>query len=226
MSLLQDKVWKLKYTLDDGNLVRIFYVPALGCAQRYDRVTGYFSAPALALAARGVEGLVFNDGRMRLLVGCTLDPPEITAIERGENLRNAVERAILSTPNFSADSKTLNSMELLAWMIAKGYLDVKVAVPCDENRRPCADQGIFHEKTGIIEDKTGDRIAFTGSVNETPAGWTRNWESFNCFTSWNDGPRVDVEDAGFAKLWANKATRAIVLDVPVAVRENFFLGQS
>jgi ABC-2 type transport system permease protein len=29
MSLLQDRVWKLKYTLDDGDLVRLFYVPAV-----------------------------------------------------------------------------------------------------------------------------------------------------------------------------------------------------
>jgi hypothetical protein len=66
---------------------------------------------------------------------------------------------------------------------------------------------------------TGDRIAFSGSNNETAAGWTKNWESFNCFTSWADGPRVEEEEASFAKLWADKATRAIVLDVPAAVRE-------
>jgi SNF2 family DNA or RNA helicase len=219
MSLLQDQVWNLKYTLDDGDLVRLFYIPALRSAQRYDRITGYFSSRALALAARGVEGLVFNQGKMRLLVGCTLESQEIEAIERGESIRNAAERQMLTTPEFSADPHTIDGLELVAWMIAKGYLDVKVAIPCDEHRRPCPDPGIFHEKTGIVEDKSGDRIAFTGSINETPAGWTKNWESFNCFTSWNDGPRVDKEEAGFAKLWADRATRAIVFDVPVAIRE-------
>jgi hypothetical protein len=77
VSLLQDRVWKLKYTLDDGDLVRLFYIPALRSAQRYDRITGYFSPRALALAARGVEGLVFNEGRMRLIVGCTLGEQEV-----------------------------------------------------------------------------------------------------------------------------------------------------
>jgi superfamily II DNA or RNA helicase len=219
VSLLQDRAWKLKYTLDDGDLVRLFYVRALRCAQRYDRVTGYFSARALALAVRGVEGLVLNDGRMRLLVGCTLKLEEIAAVERGESIRNAIERQILATPDFSSDPRTIDEMELLAWMIARGYLDVKVAIPCDLQRRPILDGGIFHEKSGIIEDKTGDRIAFSGSVNETAFGWTTNWESFNCFTSWNDGPRVDAEESSFAKLWADKATRAMVFDVPTAVRE-------
>ena len=104
-------------------------------------------------------------------------------------------------------------------MVANRFLDVMLAVPCDLDRKPIRDDSIFHEKTGIIEDKTGDRLAFNGSINETEFGWTRNWESFNAFTSWNDGPRVDGEEASFAKLWADKALRAITLDVPTALRE-------
>lgn len=219
MTLLRDTAWRLKYTPDDGDLVRLFYVPALRSATRYDRLTGYFSARALALAARGVEGLIVNNGRMRLIVGCTLGEEEVAAIERGESLRDAVERTLIKMPVLSADPRTIDALELVAWMVANGFLDVKLAVPCDLDRRPIRDDSIFHEKTGIIEDKTGDRIAFNGSINETEFGWTRNWESFNAFTSWNDGPRVDEEEAGFAKLWANRAHRAITLDVPTALRE-------
>lgn len=219
MSLLQDRVWKLKYTLDDGDLVRLFYVPALRAATRYDRITGYFSAGAFALASRGVEGLILNDGKMRLLVGCTLDAGEIEAIEKGESIRAAVEQHLLQAPDFSADPRVIDSLELLAWMIARGTLAVKVAIPCNPQRRVIRSDAIFHEKTGILEDKTGDRVAFSGSINETVSGWTTNWESFNCFTSWIDAGRVDAEEASFAKLWANRAPRAIVFDVPSAVRE-------
>ena len=74
---------QLKYTPEDGDLVQVFYVPALEDANRYDRLTGYFNAGALALAARGIEGLVHNKGRMRLVVGCTLKKPEIDAIQQG-----------------------------------------------------------------------------------------------------------------------------------------------
>jgi SNF2 family DNA or RNA helicase len=219
LTLLRDTAWRLKYTPDDGDLVRLFYVPALSSANRYDRLTGYFSARALALAARGVEGLIVNSGRMRLIVGCTLPEEEVAAIERGEGLRDAVERTLIKMPVLSADPRTIDALELVAWMVANGFLDVKVAVPCNLDRRPIQDNSIFHEKTGIIEDKTGDRLAFNGSINETEYGWTRNWESFNAFTSWNDGPRVDAEEAGFAKLWANRARRAITLDVPTAMRD-------
>jgi hypothetical protein len=70
---LSERNWRPKYTPDDGDLVELFYVPALECAVHYDRSTGYFGAAALALAMRGIEGLIRNNGQMRLVVGCTLD---------------------------------------------------------------------------------------------------------------------------------------------------------
>jgi hypothetical protein len=118
LTLLRDTAWRLKYTPDDGDLVRLFYVPALSSANRYDRLTGYFSARALALAARGVEGLIVNGGRMRLIVGCTLPEEEVAAIERGEGLRDAVERTLIKMPLLSADPRTIDALELVAWMVA------------------------------------------------------------------------------------------------------------
>ena len=75
--MLAGRSRRRKYTPDDGDLVRLFYVPALEDAKRYDRLTGYFNAGALAPAARGIEGLVRNRGCMRFVVGCTLPPAEI-----------------------------------------------------------------------------------------------------------------------------------------------------
>ena len=182
--MLHDHPWKLKYTPDDGDLVSRFYVPALRDAERYDRLTGYFNANALRLAARGIEGLVRNDGRMRLVVGCTLDAAEVAAIAEGEELRALVERRLEAVPLAPPDQATSDALELLSWMVARGYLDVRVAVPCDADRRPVPADGIFHEKAGVIQDRTGDRLAWNGSLNETAAGWLLNWESINVYTSW------------------------------------------
>ena len=220
MSILRDHGWKLKYTPDDGSFVRELYQPALACAVRYDRLTGYFRASALALAARGIEGLVFNGGRMRMVVGCTLHPPEIEAIEKGEDLRAQVAQHFSAMPLMPADDNATSALELLAWMVAKGLLDVRVGIPCDDKRRPIPAEGLFHEKAGIIEDKTGDCLAFNGSLNETAAGWTQNWESLNVFTSWDDPARVAEEDANFAKLWAGQAKHVITIDVPTAMRDD------
>jgi len=219
--MLSDRTWKLKYTPDDGDLINLFYVPALEDAERYDRLTGYFNARALALASRGIEGLLRNGGHMRLVVGCTLAPPEIEAIEKGEQLRDLVERHLTSLPLAPPDPATSSALELLAWMIAQGHLDVKVAVPCDANKKPIPADGIFHEKAGIIEDRGGDKIAWNGSLNETAAGWRHNWESINVYTNWGPEPqRVADEEANFARIWANKSKRVIVLDVPDAARKD------
>ena len=219
--MLRDRNWRFRYTPDDGDLVRLFYIPALQDATRYHRLTGYFSAGALALAARGVEGLVRNNGRARLLVGCTLEAAEIAAIERGEALREQVARHMAQLPLAPPDAEASSALELLAWMIGRGHLDVKVAVPCNADGVPVPDGAIFHEKAGIVEDAAGDRIAWNGSLNETPAGWQRNWESVHVYTSWGAEPeRVQTEEENFARLWANRSPRLAVLDVPSAVRQD------
>ena len=58
--------WKPAYETEDGDLVKLFYSPALACAKSYDRMTGYLSANALALAARGVDSMIANASHMRL----------------------------------------------------------------------------------------------------------------------------------------------------------------
>ncbi|MDE2982969.1 MAG: SNF2-related protein, partial [Gemmatimonadota bacterium] len=213
--------WRLKYTREDGDLVRLFYLPALEDAKRYDRLTGYFRASALSLAARGVEGLVRNGGCMRLIVGCTLDPPEIEAIHEGERLRAQVDRHLRRWPLEATDGAMLDALELLAWMVARTHLDVKVAVPVDRHGKPVGDRAIFHEKTGIIKDTVGDRIAWTGSLNETASGWQDNWESISVYTDWGpERARVDAEEESFRRLWRGRVARAHVLDVPDAVRQD------
>ncbi|BEU20015.1 SNF2-related protein [Paraburkholderia sp. 22B1P] len=218
--LLQDRAWKLKYSREDGDLVSQFWVPALSSAIRYDRTTGYFRAGSLALAARGIENLALNNGKMRLLVGCTLDDGEIEAIERGISTMDVVaSKADLSLPDTVSNSER-EALELLAWLVARGMLDVKVALPCHPvTRVPVAGSAIFHEKTGIVEDKVGDRIAFTGSINETVQGWMSNGETFTVFKSWTPNVEyVDEEDRSFATYWADRAERIRTYDVPTAVR--------
>src|SRR5438105_4558594 len=126
MPRLRDQRFRNRYASGDSDLVQDFYLPALGCATRYDRSTGYFNASALALAARGLERLLRNGGRMRLLVGCTLKPPEIAAIEQGTALRDAVAAGLQAVPLVPPDVEAHAALELLAWMVARDFLSVKV----------------------------------------------------------------------------------------------------
>ncbi len=218
--MLVEHKWRVKYTSSHGDLVRLFYLPALRQARRYDRLTGYFNAGALTLAARGIEHLARNDGRMRLVTGCTLAQPEIDAIEKGERLRSQIERHLGAAPLVPPDAASRDALELLAWMVQYGFLEVRVAVPCGADGKPIPEDGIFHEKAGIIEDRAGHKIAWTGSLNETSAGWRHNWESFSVFTSWADRERVDEEEANFLRIWGGGSANFIVVDVPQAVRDD------
>lgn len=217
--LLSDRNWQIKYNREDGDLVSRFYVPVLSSAIRYDRTTGYFRAGSLALAARGLEHLILNNGKMRLLVGCTLGQDEVDAIERGMAMEEVFGRKAELSLADDVSVTDREALELLAWMVGRQLLEVKLAVPCDERRRPTEGNSIFHEKAGIVEDKTGDRLAFVGSINETVQGWMHNSETFNVFTSY--GPAVayvDAEEKSFRCYWEDKATKSRIYDFPTALR--------
>jgi len=64
MSLLTERDWRTSYRHEDGDLIELFYNPALACAVQYDRMTGHFSADAPALAA--LPRLTFR--RLRFLM--------------------------------------------------------------------------------------------------------------------------------------------------------------
>jgi len=94
--LLTETKWKFRYSHEDGDLVERFYNPALACAVEYCRTTGYFTADALALAARGLAGPFPNEGRMRLIVGCTLNVDEQAAPAAGTISPSAARAAVAS----------------------------------------------------------------------------------------------------------------------------------
>src|SRR5207245_5693034 len=76
----------------------------------------------------------------------------------------------------------------------------------------------FHHKIGIFTDSLGDRVSFSGSVNESEQGWTLNNESFHVFCSWKDKDHLDVDVELFEKHWNNLSKRARVYEFPEALK--------
>ena len=52
--------------------------------------------------------------------------------------------------------------------------------------RPEQARRYFHSKYGLFTDGLGRQVAFSGSDNETIAGWTGNHETFQVYCSWHD----------------------------------------
>ncbi len=214
--------WNTSYRHEDGDLISLFYVPALSCALRYDRTTGFFNADALALAARGIARLIENGGEMRLIVGCTLDEDEVRAIQEGYDLREKIAEKLAAVPLNPPDIAARNGLEALAWMVAHGRLDVKVAVPVAADGTPVVSHGIYHEKVGIITDRDGNQISFSGSINETKGGWIDNRESFHVHCSWageREAQHVQDEVRAFSRLWVDQMSTVRVFTFPEAAKQ-------
>ena len=216
--MLSDIKWSRMYRTDDGNLAERFYTPVLTESVRYDRGTGYFSAGSLSLSMRGIEGLIRNGGKMRLLVGCTLNAKEVEAIQRGEKLREQVEKNLRGVRLDPLNPDTVNALELLSWMIAQGHMEIKIAVRCNEKGEPLEGSQIYHQKIGIAEDLAGDKIAWVGSDNMTPQGLSMNSEAMSVFPSWELPAHVQDIENDFENDWSGRNVRLAVMNVPEAVR--------
>lgn len=164
---LRDYQFKLSYGPADDRL-QDFYIPALASSVRYDRSAGYFSSSALAVAAQGVAYLIKNGGKMRLLVGAHLDPKDVEAINSGHSMADRVGKRLVEMLEEPEDKLKKARLEVLAWMVAEGTLEIKVVLPTDEHGRLLSapeSQEYYHPKEGIFTDASGDQVAFSGSVN-------------------------------------------------------------
>ncbi len=220
--LLRDVDWQSYYSHEDGNLVSLFYEPALARSILYQRITGYFSADVFSLVARGLNGLIHNGGQMQLIVGCTLGERELQQIDEGYDLRELVSKGLAEKLGLTIDDERARErLGWLAWMIANGHLDIRLAVPKNDKGEFQKGLGLYHAKSGLLRDSVGDRLAFTGSINETLAGWIHNWESFSVHCSWrgeHDAAAIDKLEALFSLLWTNSARTAEVMTVSDAIK--------
>jgi len=201
------------------DIIHDFYIPILQEAVSYKRAVGFFSSAALYEMATGLSALVKNSGKIELIVSPRLTQEDIEEIRLGYRQREEIiENSLLRDfpmPNTLIERKKLN---LLANLIADGVLDIKVAFKIDLNTA-----GIFHEKIGIMEDAYGNKVAFTGSMNETYSGLLQNYESIDVFCSWRqeDSDRVLMKEASFDDLWGNLDPAMEVIDFPKVAVEKF-----
>lgn len=212
LSNLGDKVTlsdlDLQDAYDTGNraekVIQDFYIPVLHEAVLYKRLTGYFSSQVLALAARGVAGLIKNGGKMQLIASPIVSEKDFEVLSsfREQGVLDFVDRQFelaLGDVNDLASTIAFDHLRALGWMLREGILEIRILVP----REIQAGSGIFHSKVGIVEDNVGNRVSFSGSVNETAMGWSQNIEEFKVFKSWEPGSAnwVKHDLALFDRYW-------------------------
>lgn len=114
-----------------------------------------------------------------------------------------------------AQALQADTLSAMAWMVADGILDFKLALPMNK-----LTGGDFHDKFGIFTDAAGNQLSFNGSYNESIQG-TRNYESIKLFRGWEPAfaPFVQADVQRFERLWHNQDPNVQVYDLPASARE-------
>lgn len=219
---LREIKFKNSYDSDSEDVLFDFYIPGLAKAIEYRRLAGFFSSSVLAAAAKGIAGLVRNNGKMKLVVGACLQKLDVEAIEKAtENRETIIAENMIKALNQIESEFVKDHVKALAWMIAHDRLEIKVAIPLN-TKKDSNFAGIYHPKVGILLDNEQPQniISFSGSINESARGWSHNLEEFKVFRSWINEQRtyLQADLATFDKYWNGTAKRTLVMDVPTAVK--------
>lgn len=212
---------KLTWNTLRDDCVNDFYKPALKNCIKYQRASGFFSSSTFSHIALEIIDFIEKEGKIELIIS-----PKLSEIDK-EIIEQSIEESYKNLEEFFFEEiKKSNSLELeftkiLGYMLShkingKPQLEIKIAIP---KKTP----GIFHMKIGIFHYEDGNRIAFSGSINETGSGWGHNEESFSVFKSWGDETNhkgVIDNQAIFNDLWYNQDRKIKVFELPEAVKEH------
>jgi superfamily II DNA or RNA helicase len=187
----------------------------------YKRAVGYFTSASLAEAARGLVGLANNGGRILLVASPRLTEEDKEKIKKGYSIRETISSALMRDVQIALSEADTSRVKNLTWMIANNKLDIRIARPWD-----LTGSGIYHEKVGIFYDshdeEESNKVAFSGSMNETMNGLISNYESIDVSISWDEAERERQRVQGhvkhFSDLWDGKAAGLETLEFPEAVR--------
>lgn len=209
---LQDIEIKSEYRSLIDNIAGDFFIPALKEAVSYKRAVGFFSSTALVEISKGIVGLVKNGGNIQIVASPYLSEEDISAIKSGYAQREKLARDSilreLKTPSNEFEAERLN---LLANLIAEKKLDIKIAFVEDSSK-----MGMYHEKMGLIVDSVGNKIAFSGSLNESANAFTANYEAIDVFCSWKDKEtdRIKSKENAFASIWNDCEPNIKIIEFP------------
>lgn len=210
---------KYSYRTSDDDVINDFLVPCLNYSVMYKRAAGFFSSTALVKLSQGIAGLIKNNGKMQLVVSPDLSQEDIEAIKLGyEKKEDIINKRLLESIDEELTSTQKDRLNLMINLIEKGILNIKIAI-----LNYGTDVGMYHEKIGIMEDNEGNKIAFTGSYNESLNSYVNNFESLDVYTNYSqDYNRVYQKEKDFDNLWNNSTEKLKVVDFPIAVKDKLF----
>ena len=212
---------KLNWSSARDNLIEDFYRPVLKDATLYQRKSGYFSSTSFVGITREIIELIESGGRIQLITSPNFSTGDKNILVKSvNNKEEIIADAFLNDLYNDVNGTKENFVKLMAYMLVneiQGHpqLEIKIAVPNEGS-------GLFHQKLGIIHYTGLQKISFSGSVNETASGWSKNIENFKAFCNWKDETNQEVvlyDTMEFDKIWNGEESGIRLYDIPTAVRE-------
>ena len=169
---------KEEYRSDKDDIVTEFFFPCLGNCIEYDRCVDFLSIETLATIAMAFENFSEGKAKLRMVTGHRFRTSDLNLFTKlfSEKFTKSFEG------KFIKDSKITKLQEI----VNNGQIELKIAIP---NSEQVADS--FSERIGIFRDEHDQAVAFTGTSKESFSTQTRDFESVDVFTSWNDKSRVE-----------------------------------
>lgn len=211
---------EVEYRTKKADVVKEFYIPVLEEAISYKRAVGFFRSSALIDLSVGIVSLVNRGGTIQLIASPRLTEEDIADMEAGYRKKEQIiEEALLREVKEPVTEQEEKRMGLLGYLIANGIMEIKIAFIKSERTT-----ALFHEKLGLLEDGEGNKIAFSGSMNETGTAFSHNYEAIDVFCNWKSyesKKRIEYKQKAFDELWNDAIDGMEVLDFPKVVRERF-----
>lgn len=205
------------YKTYKNDIVKEFYTPVLKEAVLYQRAVGFFSSTALIDLTKGISGMIRNKGRIQFIVSPLLSQEDIDAINKGYEKKKIIGEALMREFREPENYFQEERLNWLAYLIEEGFLEIKVAFT-----PPNKEMGMYHEKVGIVTDEYGNKVVFTGSLNETINAFHNNYESIVVFNSWEESKEyADEMQRDFDILWNDKDEDLEIIDFPDVIKEKF-----
>jgi len=196
---LRDIGLKDEYRSDRDDIVAEFFFPCLSQCIEYDRCVDFLSIQTLATIAMAFDNFSSGKAKLRMVTGHRFKILDL----------NILTKLFSEKYTKRFDGKLIRDTKIqkLQDIVNNGQIEIKVAIPNSEQIT-----NSFSERIGLFLDDNDQMVAFTGTSKESFSTQTRDFESVDVFTSWNDKSRVDRKRKDFEELWENKTKYVEVYD--------------
>ena len=198
---------KEEYRSDRDDIVSEFFFPCLSNCIEYDRCVDLLSIHTLATISMVFDNFATGKAKLRMVTGHRFRTSDLNLFTKlfSEKYTKSFKGKLIK------DTK----IQKLQNIVDDGQIELKIAIPNSEQVA-----GSFSERIGIFRDEHDQVVAFTGTSSESFSTQTRDFESVDVFTSWNDKSRVERKVKDFEDLWENKTKYVQVYDFMYAEKNN------